>query len=214
MNGKEIVSSLDKMLGWVTRAVVLNLLWICYTLKGLVIGGVFPATAAALAVTRKWVMGDVDISIRKTFKNKYKQEFVTANILGWVLTLIGGVLYYNYQLLLNTKEEVWFIVPFSFYIIVFFYAIIVVWSFPLLSHFHNKWFEYMKIAFIIGLTKIHYTLAIGLSIVASVYLSLSFPGVIPFFSISVPSIMSIWFALQVFKKISDEPRPEETEQVA
>ncbi|KAB2335645.1 YesL family protein [Bacillus mesophilum] len=213
MNGNEIVSSLDKLFGWITRAVVLNLLWIFYTLKGLLIGGMFPATAAALGVTRKWVMGDVDISIRKTFKDKYKQEFVNANIMGWVLTFIGGILYFNYQLLLNTKEEVWIFVPFSFYILVFFFAIIVIWSFPLLSHFHNNWFEYMKIAFIIGLTKIHYTLAIGLSIFASVYLSLSFPGVIPFFSFSVPSLISIWLALQVFKKMLDEPFHEETEQV-
>ncbi|MED3648899.1 DUF624 domain-containing protein [Halalkalibacterium halodurans] len=71
MNGSQIVLSLDRVLRWIVQIAAINLLWFYYTLIGLCIGGVFPATLAALGVSRKWIMGNTDINIRKTFNLDY-----------------------------------------------------------------------------------------------------------------------------------------------
>lgn len=203
MNGKGIVTTLDLLLHWITRLVVVSILWIVFSLAGLLAGGIFPATAAALGVSRKWLMGDSEVKILKAYKKIYKQEFIAANIIGWILTLIGIVLYINFRLIIKSEGELPIITPFAFYLILFFYIITALWSFPLLVHYNDKWFKHVKHAFIIGLTKLHYTFFMGLILFSIIYLSLLFPGVIPFFTISIAAICWMWFALQVFGKLDE-----------
>jgi uncharacterized membrane protein YesL len=50
---------------WVTRLAYLNLLWIMFSLAGLVVFGVMPSTIAMYTVTRRWLTEDVDIPIFK-----------------------------------------------------------------------------------------------------------------------------------------------------
>lgn len=149
-------------------------------------------------------MGDQELKIWTTFKRIYKQEFITANIVGWVIALVGVVLYINYQLLLQTGGKLSIIIPFAFYLLLFFYLIIALWSFPLLVHYNDKWFRHIRNAMIIGLTKIHMTIFMGIFLFSIVYLSLSYPGAIPFFTISLAAICCMWFALQVFSKMDEK----------
>lgn len=201
MNGKEIVSKLDFILQWIFRLVVLNVAWIFYSVLGLFVAGVFPATAAMLSVARKWILGEHDIKIFQTFKNAYRQEFATANILGWILTITGVILYVNFQLMKNSVSVFSVVTPFAFYLMVFFYMILLIWAFPMLVHYKATWRQHLKNAIIVGLSKIHYTLMCGLAIFAILYLSLSYPGIIPFFTISVLGIGVMWVTLRVFTKM-------------
>ncbi|WP_078551338.1 YesL family protein [Bacillus alkalicellulosilyticus] len=201
MNVSQIVSSLDYILRWIMQLAVINLLWFYYTLIGLFVGGVFPATVAALGLSRKIIMGEMDVEKRKTFKRIYKEEFLRANLIGWFLTAIGVVLYLNYLAIINSNEELFFVIPFTFYFILLFYLIVVIWIFPLVAHYQTSWFGYIRSAIIIGLTKIHYTLASALVISVVVYFSLDFPGIIPFFSISLIAISCMWIAMQTFGQL-------------
>ena len=205
MNGKGIVTTLDAVLQWFTRIVSVNVLWILFSLMGFLVGGIFPATAAALGVSRKWLMGDTEIKIWQTFKKTYRQEFFSANLLGWILLLIGLVLYWNFQLMAESAGEIPVFVPFAFYLVLFFYTMIAMWSFPLLVHYKGSWRQHLKNALIIGLTKIHYTVANFLVLFSIAYFSLAYPGFIPFFSISLSALCSMWFALQIFQKLDERP---------
>ncbi|WP_416147540.1 YesL family protein [Salipaludibacillus sp. HK11] len=198
MDGKQVVSSLDRILRWMMQLAAINLLWFFYSLLGLIIGGVFPATLAALGVSRKLIMGDRDIKIWKTFKQIYLKEFIVSNVMGWFLSIIGGLLYLNYRVIANSPGEIVFVIPFAFYLVLFFYIIIVLWSFPLLAHYQTSWFRHIRNALIIGLTKLHYTFASGFVVFTVVYLSLDFPGFIPFFSISFVSLGCMWFSMKIF----------------
>lgn len=201
MNGKAIVTSLDSILQWVTKFVVLNLVWFFYTARGLIIFGVFPATAAALRVMKKWLDGEHDLPTRQLFSQYYKESFKDANKIGWTLSLIGAVLFLNYKAIADSTEEVWIGTIFGFYFITFFYLIIVAWTFPLLIRFENQWFKHLKSALIIGLVKIHYTIAIYSVMFSIIYLTLTYPGIIPFFSISLFICMWYWLSSQVLKKL-------------
>lgn len=198
MNGKQLVTKLDAILQWIVRLVILNVLWILFSALGLLAAGIFPSTAAVLAVARKWVMGEHEVKIWKTFTHVYRREFLAANSMGWILATIGAILYFNYQLMSSNTSEVVFVVPFAFYFIVFFYSILVIWSFPLLAHYKATWRQHFKNAIIIGLTKIHYTIVSGAIIFGGVFVSLSFPGVLPFFSISTIGVGCMWLSLQIF----------------
>lgn len=201
MDGSQIVLSLDRILRWIVQLVAINLLWFYYTMLGVFIGGVFPATVAALGLSRKIIMGEADVEKKKLFKQIYKEEFLRANLMGWLLTIIAGILYINYYAIVNSSEELLFVFPFTFYFILFFYLIVVIWVFPLLAHYQTTFFGYIRNAVIIGLTKIHYTLASGSVIFLVVYFSLDFPGIIPFFSISVIAISCMWIAMLIFENL-------------
>ncbi|MBT2757034.1 YesL family protein [Mesobacillus foraminis] len=204
MNGKQIVTKLDALLQWIVRLVLLNILWILFSALGLFAAGVFPATAAVLAVARKWVMGEQDIKIWSTFKQVYRQEFLAANSMGWILSVIGAILYFNHQVMTSHIQEMSFVVPFAFYFIVFFYTMLVIWSFPLLAHYKANWHQHFKNAIIIGLTKIHYTIVCGAVVFAVLYFSLSFPGLLPFFTISTIGVGCMWLALQIFSQLDQD----------
>lgn len=201
MNRNEIVSSLDLLFHWITRLVVLNVVWLLFSVLGLFVLGVFPSTVAALSIAKRWINGEDDIPIWQTFTYYYKKEFVTSNLVGLFLAFIGGILYLNYSLISNAKGEVWIVTIFAFYLIVFFYFIIVIWSFPLLVQYKNSLFQQLKNALIIGIAKLHYTLTIAVVIFYITYLSLKYPGIIPFFSISVAVVAWVWLTGLVIGKM-------------
>ncbi|MBM7553144.1 YesL family protein [Thalassobacillus pellis] len=204
MNGKQIVTTLDLVLHWIMRLAVVNGLWFLFSLRGLLIGGIFPATAAVLGLARKWLMGQEEVKLWKTFKQIYRQEFVIANTIGWILTIFGGLLYLNYKVIAGSGGEVLFIVPFAFYLLLFFYTIVALWVFPLMVHYKTGWRQYLKNALIIGVTKLHYTLAIAVVVFAVLYYSLEYPGMIPFFTISLMATGSMWLSMLVFRQLDQK----------
>jgi uncharacterized membrane protein YesL len=201
MNGKQLVTKLDTILQWISRLVLLNVCWILFSALGLFVTGLFPATAALLGVTRKWIMGDHELKIWNTFKQIYRQEFAAANRMGWILSLVGTILFINYQLISQVTGELAFVFPFAFYFIVFFYTILLIWTFPLLVHYKATWRQHIRNAMIIGLSNIHYTIMCGLVMFSIIYCSLSYPGVIPFFTFSVIGFGSMWFSMRIFNKM-------------
>lgn len=62
--------------------ILLNILWVAFTLLGLVIFGLFPATIALFAVIRKWILENEDTPILQEFIKRYKAEFKMANVIG------------------------------------------------------------------------------------------------------------------------------------
>ncbi|MFD1336709.1 YesL family protein [Oceanobacillus iheyensis] len=193
--------SIDRIFVWISKAALLQLIWLSYTLAGLVVIGIFPATIAALGIARKWLQGNDDFSIWKTFKQIYVDEFKKSNVLGWVLLIVGVILYANFKVIESYPMNLPIVVPFSFYLIILFYFIIFVWSFPLLTHYNTSIFKLLKNAFIIGISKIHVSLLIMISLFSIVYVSLQFPAFLFLFFSSLIAVVWIWFSLGVFKKM-------------
>lgn len=94
--------SLGRMLRfceWIMRFAYTNLLWLFFTLLGLGVFGIMPATAALFAVMRKWIQGQDNVPVLKTFWQEYKGEFFRSNLLGAVLALIGVIIYIDLALI-------------------------------------------------------------------------------------------------------------------
>ena len=79
----------------ISKLAYVNLLWVFFTALGLGVFGFMPATIALFAVTRKWVMGDKDVPVFKTFWKTYRKEFFKSTLFGVVLFVIGYIIYFD-----------------------------------------------------------------------------------------------------------------------
>lgn len=66
---------------WVTRIAYLNLLWLFFSLVGLLVFGIMPATTALHAVLRKLLSGE-ECDIKPTFWSVYQSEWGRSNLVG------------------------------------------------------------------------------------------------------------------------------------
>lgn len=203
MFGQQIVSSLDRFLRIILKMAWLNFLWLLFSLIGLVVVGVFPATTAAIGVARKWIQKE-EVSAFQIFKEIYKREFVKANIIGSILTGIGTLLFLNYHALLQLGDQIPVFVVFAYYFVVFLYGIVVIWIFPILSHYQTTVLQYFKHAFIIGIVKMPTTIMIGLSIFAILFISLELPSMLLFCTVSLIACLVAFLALRVFEAIDQQ----------
>ena len=68
---------------WAYKFLILNFLWVGFTLLGGVLFGIMPSTIATFYILRKFVQGDLDLPLFRTYKEVYFKEFKNANICGF-----------------------------------------------------------------------------------------------------------------------------------
>lgn len=191
----------------ISRLAYLNILWILFTLLGLGIFGIIPATVALFAVIRKWVMGDTDVPIFATFRKIYRKEFLKSTMLGGSLLLVGYILYVDFIYL--PSDGIFAVVRFGLMIVSLLFVIILLYIFPLFVHYEWKNRLYIKYALVLGASHPHYTLLMLIGIGVLYFVSVKIPGIIPFFSISLLAYIIMWTSYQVIQKIEATQKIEE-----
>src|SRR5690554_2101428 len=141
-------STIYRATEWITRLAYLNLLWIFFTLTGLLLFGFFPSTLAMYAIVRDWLNGKTDIVIFKNFWNYYKTEFVKSNLLGLflitIIVLIGLDIYY-----VQMNDFTWISIP--LYAMILLFILFLFYLFPAFTHFDLNLFPLIKNTFFIML---------------------------------------------------------------
>ncbi|WP_062050050.1 YesL family protein [Bacillus sp. JCM 19034] len=187
---------------FVSRLAYINILWVLFTLLGLVIFGFMPATVAMFAVTRKGIRGANDISVFKMFWQTYKKEFVKANLFGVFFVFIGYIIYANFVLL--AEQIVWMqIVRYLLLVLTVVYSLTLLMFFPVYVHYDVKPIEKFKVAVLLTLSYPQYIIFMAVSVVAVQYLVMYIPGLIPFFTCSLIAFILTKIANIVFKVVSD-----------
>ena len=184
---------------WCARIIYLHLLWIVFTILGLVVFGAMPATTAVFYVIRKWVEEDMDAPIFENFYKSYKDHFVKSNILGLVLVGMGVFLYYDFSI---SKMEIG--IPFLHFIIMvigFLYFIMLLYFFPVFVRYEFKLFEYFKKPFQLALGRPLETFAMIISFVLLYYFFHIFPLFFVVAGIPLLAYPSMWFAHRAFSQI-------------
>lgn len=138
-----------KLLEWISRLALLNLLWISFSLLGLVIFGLFPATVAMFAVVRKWMLGKEDVSIFRTFWTAYKQEFLKSNLLGLIIFAVGTVLYIDFQFVNNASSSLISVLYIPFFILTFIFICMLFYILPIFVHYDMKIRQIIKTSFFV-----------------------------------------------------------------
>jgi uncharacterized membrane protein YesL len=198
MNGA--IGGFYKLCDWLMKLAFVNLLWIIFSILGLIIFGFFPATVAVFVIVRKLLMGNTDIPIFKTFWESYKGEFVKSNLLGLIVSILGYFLYVDINLLKHTSG----IINLFYYpaiLIGLGFILTICYVFPTFVHFDLKIYQVLKIAFIIMLMNPISTIIMIIGITAVYLLMTTIPGLIPLFGGSSLAFIIMWSSFFAFTRI-------------
>ncbi|MEY8752880.1 YesL family protein [Alkalicoccobacillus gibsonii] len=185
---------------WFYRLAFINLLWILFTILGLGLFGVFPATVALLATLRQ-LINQNDGSIFKTFWTFYKEEFIKSNGVGLCVVLLSLILISNIQFLqtMNTGLSQFFylatIITACFFLLVvcYFLSLYVEFQAPIKTHLKN--------AFLLAIYNPVASLTMIFGFFA-VYLLITFvSGIGLFFSMSALGLVVLSSAKLAFRKV-------------
>ncbi|MBM7585597.1 putative membrane protein YesL [Bacillus pakistanensis] len=188
---------------WVTRLVWVNLLWLLFIGAGLGVFGFMPATIALFTVTRKWTMGDFDISPWKIFNETFKKEFLRANLAGAIFVLLGLFIYFD----LKVAEMMPGIFSIFLYAFFLFLALVLLFTliyfFPLYVHYHLSMKDYFKQAFIYSIVSPATTLLMTAGLFCIGYLIYHLPGLIPFISGVMMAYWIINVCMKRFRRLEE-----------
>lgn len=190
-----------KISEWIMKFAYVNILWVAFSLLGLLIFGFFPATVALFAVVRKWVQLQADTPVFKTFWTTYKQEFLKSNLLGIILCIIGYILYLDFALVRVTPIDLLQLTYFPLLVIVLLYFLTVLYVFPVFVHYDVKTLYVLKNAFLIMIMRPPITIMMVVGTIAVYFLMRTLPGLIPFFAVSILAYVLMWSSNLAFAKI-------------
>src|SRR5690625_6051612 len=145
MGGKSMskfVSGYYRLALWIPHFAYLNLLWVVFTVVGLIFFGFLPATAAMFAVVRKWIGGEADIPVLPTFWKSYRKEFVKINIIGYIVFIIGYLLTIELQILKIQEHIAYYIGSFCILHLFIVYSIFFLYLFSNFVIFIINLFNY------------------------------------------------------------------------
>ncbi|WP_053216016.1 YesL family protein [Guptibacillus hwajinpoensis] len=189
---------------WIARLVYVQCLWLLFSIVGLLVAGIFPATMGMFAVVRRWQLGETDVPVFPEFWTTYKQEFVKANLVGWLTTIVGGLLLFNLTLF-RGYEGVFFLICYLFTLtIIFLYSLTALFVAPVFVQYKLSALKVIKYAAIIALSYPLHALMMGAIMIAFYYVLLLVPGLLPIFSFSWLAFLLMWVANLVFRRMDQK----------
>lgn len=236
MNG--LMGGLYRISEWIMRFSMTNLLWIIFAAPffyfallllmsesvdqaymTLVIMGVispfvwFPSTAAMFTVARKWVLGDVDVPLFKTFIRGYKENYKQSMFGGIIYTLLIILMIVNYRFYLNL-ENGFQALSILFLILSVLIVVSLFHFFSIMTHLHMKTLQIVKNAIMLTLGRPITTILIGATNAFILYLSTQFTFLIPFFMGTGIAYMSFFHFNRMFQKVQDQQKKLEEDEEA
>ncbi|HEU5141310.1 MAG TPA: YesL family protein [Bacillales bacterium] len=206
MEWKGIMGGLNAVMEWIMRLAYVNLLWIFFTLVGAIVFGMMPAAAGLFAVTRKWVMGETDVPVFRTFWDTYRSGFLKVNLLGLGYLAVGIIFYIDYVFIHSLGGMTSQILTVLLFSVVLLYLITFMYLFPVYVHFQLPALRYLKVSFLIGVANLPSTIIMAAGIVAVYLLLRIVPGMFLFFSGSLLSLIFMWAAYRAFLKLERQQR--------
>lgn len=190
---KGLAGTLYRVAEWVARLIYLNLLWILFTIMGVVVLGFFPATASTFTVARKWINKETDINIWKTFQEAYRKNFIKANIIGIVFLAIGWILQIDLRFFQTQSNSLTFLFLSYFSIFLFIiYMVIGLFLFPVFTHYKLKTLQSFRQAFFIVFLRPMDALMAAAGFVIVYYFMYVMPALIIFLGMSTLAVVIMW----------------------
>ncbi|WP_256756805.1 YesL family protein [Cohnella sp. WQ 127256] len=176
----------------------------------------FPATSAMFSVARKWVLGDTDVPLLKTFFRSYKQNYVQAMLGGIVYALLFAILIIDFQVYLKQMAG-YQLLAYLFVALMLLLLISLLHFFSLLSHFHMKTIQLLKNALILTIGRPIRSLIMAIGAVAVLFISTRFTFLIPFFFGSMIAVYTFYNfnlviqKMMLMKEAADEEKDSESD---
>ncbi|WP_430510314.1 YesL family protein [Gottfriedia solisilvae] len=186
---------------WIMRFAYVNLLWFLFSIAGLIVLGIFPATVALFTIVRKWILKETDFPIWRTFLTVYRKEFKNSNKLGMLLIFSGAFILFDVFFIRMIEGTVQFVLIIPLLIITAIYLMITLYIFPIYVHYEFKLMDYVKNALFLSIFHFHITLLMLISLLAILFLLVYQPGFIPFFSMVSVAWILMFCGMYSFNRI-------------
>ncbi len=186
---------------WVTRIVYVNLLWIFFSVIGLLLLGFFPATASMFAVIRKWLMGDIDFQIGKFFWGYYKKQFIKTNIIGYLVVILGLILYVDLRLVQHASIGIYQLLFIPLLVVIFLFFMMALYIFPTFVHYELTIFQVFKYSFFAMFINPIANLVMIVGTLCVYFLISTLPGFLPFIGGSGYAFVIMGSTFYAFMKV-------------
>lgn len=191
----EMLEKFTRVCNWLIDLVVLNLLWIIFTLVGGIIFGIAPASSATCSIIRNKINREEKMNVIRQFVKYYFSSFVEMNKVMILLYMLIFISHFYCVMLIkfNPIFSYIFIVIFLWMLLSFCYFI------SLYSNYKMTIVKYIKTSVLIVFFKIRYTLLLLLSfgILALIYYEI--PLLFIFFGASSVLMVTTIISKEVFR---------------
>ena len=197
-----VMGTIHQVADKVSKFAYLNLLWALFTLVGILVFGLFPATIAMFTVLRKIILKE-DFNCFKLFWKTYKAEFFKGNLLGIVLVLINSITFINVLFFRNMTGAI----EFLFYpmvaigILLFLMSLFV---FPVYVHFDLHFLQIFKNSFSFMLLYPLSSLSIIVNSLIVLIILYQLPALVVFYSVSIIGLIIMTSANRAFQKNAEK----------
>jgi uncharacterized membrane protein YesL len=204
MDATGVTGKLYHACQWFSRLAYLNLLWLLFMGLGLFIFGAAPSTVAMFTIIRKWLQGEKELPIFSLFFKIYKKEFWTANRLGLVLLGFTLILFLDWMLIGSLQGFLYPILLGCLIGVVLLFSIVMLYIFPVFVHFEHNTIQYVKVAFLLGISYPLYSFVMFLAVICMVTISIFFNGVGFLFFGSGISYILMYISTLLFHKVAQK----------
>ncbi|GMA60445.1 DUF624 domain-containing protein [Alicyclobacillus fastidiosus] len=191
MTSSAFFQHLNGLFTWVYRLAYVTILWWMFVIVGVGVVGIFPASAAMFCVMRKWILLDPDIALFKEFCSAYKRDFLTSNIAGYSMTVIGAVLALNMHFLVMHHNAVTSIAIGWLTIVSGIYVIMFSLMFPILAHFNLGPLAGIRYSFVLCITSPLRSLSLLGAIMILIIATVTIGGLVSIFFVSIIAFVVI-----------------------
>lgn len=195
------MTAVNKAFDWITKMAFLNILWLFFLIPGLVVFGLFPSTAALFTIIRKWLSGETEIPVFKTFWKTYKKEFINSNKLGYILAAGSYVLYLDFLFLTSSSNEMIGFLTIPYLLVAILFLLTAMYAFPVFIHYEMKTLQVIKSAFFMALLNPMSTLIMLIGTGGMGFVFWKFQGLALFFSFSILALVIMMPAHQAFENV-------------
>jgi uncharacterized membrane protein YesL len=210
-----VTSTLYRGSEWIMRFAWVQLLWVGFSLLGMILLGFFPSTIAMFTVVRKWVMGQSDVPILKTFWGTFKAEWVKSNLFGLLLTFFGILIWVDLTLVYHSTDSFMQWSKYPMLLLVITFSLILLYAFPSYVHYNVNLLNVLKNSLFIMLVNPFYNVVMVIGLMVIFLIGNLLPPLFVFFGGSAVAFVIMWACYQSFlsidrkkaklKNLSNEP---------
>ncbi|MGE8080804.1 YesL family protein [Peribacillus loiseleuriae] len=206
MGSTRLMNNIYIVCDWIIRLLYLNLLWFFFTIAGLVIAGIFPATVAMFSILKGWLQEGKNERVFKSFWKVYKEEFGRANRLGIIVLIISIIFYTDWLFTNQLSGTLGMITKGVLLGSGFVFGITLMYAIPVYLQVDGKAFNTIKLAFLIGITYPHYTFIMMISIASLMLISFLLPMAGFLFFASGLGCVLTFFSMHLIRKIEERTK--------
>lgn len=242
MENNGFMGIMYKFSEWVMRLATINILWFICSLPVIVFAAIslvgkdmttqdiysslfmvcvlspfffFPATAAMFTVTRKWVMGDLDVPLFRTYFKGYKENYLKSMLGGLFFIILIAVFIVNIRFYRGQSSLLGILWP--LFIVFLVLAVATMMNFfSILAHFHMKLRHIIKNAVLITIGRPIASVSMIVGNAVLMYISYIFLHLIlfVFFTGSLAGFYTFWQFHRGYTKLTEKYGSDKDEEEA